>query len=66
MILKFSDIRDVLVFVLVSAAWIVATIFLFKHATDFNFATWAALCATITSAYHWIIMKDDKQTDAGG
>jgi di/tricarboxylate transporter len=61
---KIKDLRDILVFVLVTAAWVFSTVYLFDHPTDTNFATWAGLCLTITGVYHWICMKDDKEKDA--
>ena len=63
MIIK--DLRDIWVVLAVSAAWVFSTIYLFRHPSDMNFATWAALCTTVTGVYHWICMKDDKIPDHG-
>ncbi len=60
---KLSDLRDVFIFVMVSAAWIAGTVYLFYNRTDLNFATWATFSATILGAYHWISMRDDKEKD---
>jgi hypothetical protein len=43
-----------------------ATAFIFAHPDTMNFATWATLCGTLTGAYHWLILKDDKTPDARG
>lgn len=61
---KLSDLRDVLIFLLVTGGWVAATIFLFKYPAEANFATWAATCTTITGVYHWIVFKDDKEKDS--
>lgn len=57
---------DLIVFLLVSLAWVAGTTFLFMHPSDMNFGTWAAFSTTITGVYHWIVMKDQKIPDAGG
>jgi len=58
------DYRDWLVMTLVTVAWGVATVFLFQHATEMNFATWAAFSGTTTGVYHWLCVKDQKMPDA--
>lgn len=48
---------------LVSVAWVAATVFLFVHHSDMNFATWATFSATVTGVYHWTTVHDDKTPD---
>ena len=62
--MKIVDHTDLIVFLMVSLAWIAGTVFLFMHPSDMNFATWATFSATITAVYHWIIFKDSKIPDA--
>lgn len=47
----------------VAAAWAAATVYLFKHASDVNFATWGTISATMVGVYHWICIRDSKQED---
>jgi hypothetical protein len=61
---KLSDIRDVLIFILVTGAWVVSTIFLFQNPSPQNFMTWAGLAVTVTGTYHWMVIKDSKEKDA--
>jgi hypothetical protein len=58
------DLRDWLVILLVSLAWIAATAYMFKHPSDLNFATWCGLAVTLTGAYHWLVIWDSKRPDA--
>jgi hypothetical protein len=55
--MKF-DLRDWLVGGLVAAMWTFACVYLWKHADDANFTTWAAVCGTMTCVYHWLNIKD--------
>lgn len=48
----------------VSVMWTAATVYLFMHATEVNFATWATFGATVAGVYHWLTIKDDKTADA--
>ena len=57
------DIRDWLVVVLVAFILVVATIYLFTYPEPMVFATWATVVGTVTSAYHWIVLKDQKEPD---
>lgn len=49
--------------VLVSSAWVASTVFIFKHASEINFATWSTFSGAIISAYHWLCQRDDKTPD---
>lgn len=49
--------------VLVTGAWVASTVYLFRHPSDMNFATWATLCGTMTGFYHFMTVKDDKTKD---
>lgn len=60
------DTRDWFVIGTVTAAWIASTIFLFIHPSGGSFASWCALGATMTGAYHWLVLLDSKRPDAGG
>ena len=43
---------------------IVASVFVFKHPDVVNFATWATVAGTLTGFYHYVIFRDQKETDA--
>jgi hypothetical protein len=58
------NIRDWFVLVLVALLWIAATIYLFIHPSEADFATWGAICGTMTGAYRWLDLKDSKVPDA--
>jgi heme/copper-type cytochrome/quinol oxidase subunit 4 len=58
------DIRDWIVIGLMAAIQIAATVFVFLHPDAVNFATWATVCGTLTTAYHWLVIRDSKQADA--
>lgn len=59
------DARDWFVMGVVTAAWVASTAYLFIHPSEAAFATWAALAATMTAAYHFLIVNDDKHPDGG-
>lgn len=59
-----NDCRDWFVMIMVTAAWVCATIFLFKYPLVPNFITWAGVCGTLTGVYHWLTVKDAKVPDA--
>ena len=54
---------DIFVMVIVSAAWIASTVYIFLHASDVNFATWCGMSATMGGIYHWLTVYDDKKPD---
>jgi hypothetical protein len=58
------DFRDWFVIAMISAAWVAATVFIFKHWDPLNFATWATFSGTAIAGYHWLMIKDSKQEDA--
>jgi uncharacterized membrane protein len=58
------DVRDWVVIGLMAAIEVTSTVFVFVHPDAINFATWATLCGTLISAYHWTIYKDSKVPDA--
>ena len=60
-----QDYRDYFVLGIVTAGWAAATVFLFRHPSSVNFATWAGLVATLGGMYHWLCVSDDKRVDAG-
>lgn len=57
------DWRDVAVLTLVSAAMASATVYLFKHPSDAAFGIWGTIFTTTVTAYHWLVMHDDKVPD---
>jgi hypothetical protein len=59
------DYRDVFILMHMNAAGIAGAAFMFAHPDAINFATWAGLIATLTSAYKWFVFKSSKETDAG-
>jgi hypothetical protein len=58
------DTADWVILGLVSAAWVIATVYLFRYHSEPNFVTWSGFSATIVSAYHWLRIRDSKQADA--
>jgi len=58
------DVRDAFVILLHAAAWAAATVYLFKHPDFQTFVTWCGFGGTISTAYHWIVIKDSKMEDA--
>lgn len=62
------DFRDWFIVGCVSASWAAGTVFIFKFGSAANaaalMAAWGAVCATMTGAYHWIVMRDQKVKDA--
>jgi hypothetical protein len=48
---------------LVTLILVAGTVYLFRNRSDTNFATWAGLCLTVTGAYHWLCVRDDKTPD---
>ena len=60
------DARDWVVIGLMAAIEIAATAFLFYRPDSVNFATWATVCGTLITAYHWIVIRDSKTPDSRG
>lgn len=58
------DFRDWFILIHVNALVIAATIFVFQHADPVNFATWGGVVGTVTGAYHYLFVKDQKAPDA--
>lgn len=58
-----AQLKDYLVMVIVTAAWVAGTTYIFVHPSDVNFATWAAMAATMGGLYHWLTVYDDKRPD---
>jgi hypothetical protein len=58
------DLRDWFIILLHAGMWTAGTVFIFKHPSEVNFATWGTLGATMTGAYHWMVIRDSKQKDA--
>lgn len=56
--LRRFDLRDWLVGGLVPGMWTFASVYLWQHPTDINFATWATASATMIGAYHYLNIKD--------
>ena len=63
MLFKGSDFRDWFIILLVAAAWMASTVFLFHHPEAPNFVTWSGLCATMGSIYHFLVIRDSKTED---
>lgn len=59
-----NDFVDWFVRVLLVAAWSTGTVYLFKHPSDMNFATWGTVSTAMVSAYHWLTVRDQKIPDA--
>lgn len=58
------DFRDWVIAGHVGAAWIAATVYIFLHADDVNFVTWAGFSTTVGGIYHWLVIRDSKEKDA--
>lgn len=58
------DVRDWIVIGLMAGIQVAATVFIFEHPDAVNFATWATVCGTLATAYHWLVIRDSKQADA--
>lgn len=58
------DTRDWIVIALMAAIQVAATVFLFEHTDAINFATWATVVGGLTTAYHWLVIRDSKEKDA--
>lgn len=58
------DAKDWIVAVLHAISWTSATIYLWCHPSDINFATWCTYSAGVSTAYHWLLIKDSKIQDA--
>ena len=50
------EARDWFVIVLTAVLWCVSTVYLFKHPSEGDFATWATLSGTVLTAYHWMVI----------
>lgn len=57
------DLDDWFVAALVTTAWIFSAVFLWRHPSDLNFATFATLSGTLVGVYHFLSVKDDKSED---
>ncbi len=58
------DVRDWFLVVLHAVIWVAGTVFIFKHPSEVNFGVWGTLAATMTGAYHYLVIRDSKQADA--
>lgn len=56
--------RDWFVVLLMGAIWIASTAFIFLHPDTANFGIWAGITGTMASAYHWMVIRDQKVPDA--
>jgi hypothetical protein len=59
------DWRDIVILIRVDAILTVGTIYLFKHADPVVFGSWATFATTMAGLYHWLVVRDSKQPDAG-
>jgi hypothetical protein len=58
--MKFADAFVIFV---ITAALTAATVYIYLHASDTNFAAWCGLVATVGGIYHWLTVYDDKRPD---
>jgi len=58
------DASDFLIGILVAGVWIAGTVYLFRFHSDANFAIWGGICTTMTGAYHFLRIRDDKEKDS--
>lgn len=62
------DSRDWFIMGAVAAAWAAGTAFIFKFGTTEHaiglLTAWGSVCATMTGAYHWLVVHDSKTKDA--
>lgn len=57
------DWRDYLTYFFAGAIFTAATTYAWKHPSDVNFGTWAAVCGTLAAVLRWLDLKDDKEKD---
>lgn len=58
------NFRDWFVMSISTSLWLAATVFLFLHAGEANFATWGTFSGAMLGAYHWMVIRDQKVRDA--
>jgi len=58
------EIRDWLVIVVITAMVAVASLYLFRHPSDANYAMYLGSVTAIGSVYHWLVYLDCKRPDA--
>lgn len=64
--MQLNDNRDWFIMGTISAAWTAATVYMFVHPSPATFCAWCGLCATMTGAYHYLNVRDQKEADADG
>ena len=58
------EVRDWTVIAVITAMVAVASVYLFLHASDANFAMYLGSVTAIGSVYHWLVYLDSKRPDA--
>lgn len=59
------DVGDWIVITFIFAFAVTGAVFLFRHASEVNFAAWLGTLATSGGIFHWLRVRDSKQPDAG-
>lgn len=57
------DLDDWIIMALVVAILVAGTIYIFIHDSDMVFGSWCGLVVTVTGVFHWLRIRDDKETD---
>jgi hypothetical protein len=58
-----AQLTDYVVMGLVTAIGTAGTVYIFVHPSEAAFGIWAGVVSTVTAAYHWITVYDDKRPD---
>lgn len=62
--MKGRDYRDYLVAALFVAVWTAGTYYIFRYPSVPAFTAWCGLATTMTTAFHWLNIYDDKHPDS--
>jgi len=62
--MNHKDWRDYMTYVFTGAILTIASVYVWHHPSDINFATWATVCGTLSCILKWLDITDDKQRDA--
>lgn len=57
-LLSACTAADRITYVTVVCMHVGGTLYLWKHASDMNFATWAGFSTTVAGVFHWLSRKD--------
>jgi hypothetical protein len=64
--MKRLDIRDYFVMALLSGLAAAGSVYVFKWPSNAAFGIWAGVVGTLTGAFHFLSIGDDKRKDDNG